>query len=304
MKSMPIHVIPADHTIQQELLIKAVSTKSLTLVNAASILDVNEINNLLVLDQATNKLHLTQVSEVNNGDIQTTVVESKQLPSTLKVLEGIDIKLGREVLSLEKPHYSIRRYLILEQLHPHNRLYNFLHDEDIDGCAALKRDKKWGFLYYTQVKDKYTFRFEEIRNNIDGLKLTPTNTGYRDFTYFFEQKALPKAIKIGRTEDPDKRFSQLQKMQPRGGEYLLVLADGRMEPVFHSKFSPWLIEGQVEWFEEAPELLIFIDQAIKEQKLIISKFQNQEQNYENRPKDNQDNQDNKNSKSSKDRKDD
>lgn len=69
---------------------------------------------------------------------------------------------------------------------------------------------------------------------------------------------MPKAYKIGRGEEPDKRLSQIRGQNHREITRLLLIPDGRMEAVFHSRFRQFLVEGKKEWFEMADQITAFI----------------------------------------------
>jgi len=141
------------------------------------------------------------------------------------------------------------------------------------GCIAYKDKNTWGFLYYNrQANGEYGFKFEKVDNYFDNIKLTQSEEGFKDFTYFIKSHALPKAYKIGRAENPDKRLQQIQAHNARNVSICLVLADGRLETYYHNKFDYLRISDSREWFELEDEITAFIEQENVHRKYIINIF--------------------------------
>ncbi len=171
-----------------------------------------------------------------------------------------------------KPVHNVRRHTLLTLLKPESDLYNFFIDREEDGCVALKKDDTWGFLFYYEKNNKFTFRFEPVHNTYNGTRLKETDKGYRDFVYILRSEALPKAYKIGRTDNPDKRLAQWRTANPREINRLVVLPDGRNEKVLLAKFDYCRIPGKTEWFEMDNELTKFIEEQKSHRRCIIDKY--------------------------------
>jgi len=151
---------------------------------------------------------------------------------------------------------AIRNALKLECT-PGTKIHEYLRikEEEIDDCIAYKQGSKWGFLFYTYKPDgTYKFKFEPINNN----NLNQTDEGYKDFVYFIFSQGYPRAIKIGRSDNPSKRFKGLDGSNPATLSMLLVLPDGRKEKMYHEKFEQFKIYGKLEWFWDDPEIRKFI----------------------------------------------
>jgi hypothetical protein len=120
-------------------------------------------------------------------------------------------------------------------------------------------------LFYTYKKDgTYSFKFEAV----DNTNLKQTDEGYKDFVYFIFSHGYPKAIKIGRSDNPSKRLRGLDGSNPATISLLLVLPDGRKEKMYHQMFEKFKMYGKLEWFWDEPEIRKFIkDEELRYQKI-------------------------------------
>lgn len=241
---------------------------------------------VIVRNDFTKDLFLCEVEQLEENIIfddipYKTCFTSKILETVnignVKLSLGLMVKIDRCYFDLENAHHNSRRDLLLSKLSPVSQIYKYLEYADSsEGCIAVKNKGHWGFLYYTHNNnDTYTFRFEYFNNIHDDKKLTQTDDGYRDFTYFFRSESLPKAYKIGRSDNPDKRLKQLHRANPRGIICLAILPDGRLEKIYHNQFAKWKIHGQEEWFEMADELTNFIKTISSKTKFIESRWKKQ-----------------------------
>lgn len=159
------------------------------------------------------------------------------------------------------------RNAIKEEVKEDSKIFKYLEEEaeDLDDCIAYKRGNQWGFLFYTLRKDgPPTFRFEAVNNK----SLNQTDEGYKDFVYFIFSHGYPKAIKVGRSDNPSKRLKGLDGANPASISLLLVLPDGRKEKMYHQKFNNYLIYGKFEWFWDDPEIRKFIkDETLRLEKI-------------------------------------
>ena len=75
-------------------------------------------------------------------------------------------------------------------------------------------------------------------------------------TYFvFDHDA--RCVKIGRSNKPLTRFSELQCANHRNLDLVLVL-DGDVESLMHQRFAPYRVRG--EWFEVKKDLKSFLEE--------------------------------------------
>lgn len=170
-------------------------------------------------------------------------------------------KLHSELIYMTSDYLEINEYVSEET-------------EQDEGCVAYKLKNKWGFLYYKQTKSgEYEFTFDAVNNwKDDRTRLVQANEGYKDFTYFVKSQALPKAYKIGRADNPDKRFKTIQAHNARDVSIELLLADGRLETYFHQKFDHLRISDSREWFELGNDLIDYVTKESKRVQRIIKIF--------------------------------
>lgn len=204
----------------------------------------------------------------------------------LKLKKKITFPQQDKTYFVNKPIHS-RLHTDLIQFTDSNIVINkYLSNDDIldEGVIAYKDNNDWGFLYYEKsITGDYNFNFQIVNNVVGGKRLIQTDEGYKDFTYFIKTNALPKAIKIGRAENPDSRFATIQAYNARDIVTELITADGRLETYFHAKYDYLRISDSKEWFEIDDDLLNFIKNENKKinyikaiyEKYLKSKTHNQ-----------------------------
>ena len=99
----------------------------------------------------------------------------------------------------------------------------------------------------------------EIPNLSDGLPMKTVGRKHQPVVYFATSK-YGGAIKIGTTVNLRNRLYRFNRGRDIDMRYLAVIAGGQDEEKrLHRKFAPCRINGVVEYFWPAPELLDFIE---------------------------------------------
>lgn len=241
----------------------------------SKILLYSSVSNILYLCKIVEELQVSPIKETHTKINRSVVYGNftdKQF-YTFKVLTQYKLKRKikfpeeDKVYFLEKPiHNKLLAELIMSTDNPGIHNYLASNENSDTGVVPLKVKDAWGFLFYEKLVDgDYVFKFEPVNNVIDNYKLTQTEDGYKDFTYFIISHSLPKAIKIGRAENPTHRLKQIQAHNARDVEFEVILADGRLETYYHSKFDYLRINSNREWFEIDEDIL----EVIRNEKLKL-----------------------------------
>lgn len=200
--------------------------------------------------------------------IQSEIIEELKLSENF-LIPHLSVGRGSTVFNLGqqgKTRIIAVRNALKKECENNTKIYEYLHEdiEEEDDCIAYKEGNKWGFLFYKIKKDKNEFKFEPV----DNTDLRQTDEGYKDFVYFIFSQGHPQSIKIGRSDNPSKRFRSLDGSNPATIRLLLVLPDGRKEKMYHQMFENYKIYGKLEWFWDDPEIRKFIkEEEMKYQKI-------------------------------------
>ncbi len=201
-------------------------------------------------------------------DQQIEKLKFKNLPPTFsqKNKQFIDISLKF------KTKVAALRSFILEEVPKESKISGALRSEfDLEDCVYLKEDGKVFFLFYEEKNGVY--KFQKIK--VDNSNLTPAEDGYKDFIYFIFSDGDPKAYKIGRTENPEKRFRQINGMNPSEISLLAIIPDGRLEKMYHNKYKNLKIPNKKEWFYYSKDIESFISKNNKIYKEVIDEYKRQ-----------------------------
>lgn len=171
-----------------------------------------------------------------------------------------------------KTKLAALRSFILEEVQKETKISEALRSEfDLEDCIYLKEEGKDYFLFYEKKNKIYSFHKVKVNN----ANLTPADSGYKDFVYFIFSDGDPKAYKIGRTENPGKRFRQINGMNPSKIELLIVIPDGRLEKMYHYKYKRLQIPNKKEWFYYEKEIETFVKEYLKTYNEVIKEYERQ-----------------------------
>jgi len=92
------------------------------------------------------------------------------------------------------------------------------------------------------------------------IKNHDTTGRFKDSSIYFIRNARAKAIKIGRSVDPERRLGELQVGSPDQLELCALLPEKYgLEAALHQHFGASHLFG--EWFGETPELITFMGEV-------------------------------------------
>jgi hypothetical protein len=135
-------------------------------------------------------------------------------------------------------------------------------DKEVD--SSLKSDK---VLLYQVTSKELDWKKLSLFNNNDSIEYELSEC--EDFTYIMEDKAHA-TVKIGRSIEPEKRFSQLKTANPSITLLHVFPSSQFSESELHSKFEDF--RKDLEWFFKTKGLEKFLSNEIEKRKSIIDSF--------------------------------
>lgn len=101
------------------------------------------------------------------------------------------------------------------------------------------------------------FRFEQASEaEFKRMRVHASHSADAKYTYFMRDRRSG-LIKIGMSNNPEKRRAQLSGSGALDMEILLTLRDGHLEGCYHKHFADLRVEG--EWFNPHPDIFAEID---------------------------------------------
>lgn len=266
---MPIYLIAAKAQFEYE----ALKTDKLFTWSFPSTNKLTTGTLWLIINQSKREMFLAQVESIKDSIVKSVILEELKLSKDFL----LPPQLGVSIINLAQQNKTkiietrniLKRELVKVKSSKLKKWLEQVEEEEVEDCIAYRRNNTWGFLFYKKAKTgAYTFNFVPVDNS----SLNPTDEGYKDFVYFIASHGYPKAIKIGRSDNPTKRLRGLHGANPADISLLVVLPDGRTEKLFHHMFAKYKMHGKLEWFWDNDVLRKFIKEKEDNHKMIVKNY--------------------------------